>query len=58
MGIRSTQLVHQSHPYLKFFCDLTNGYSDNNIDIDAMLASELEKYPNVSAMAQNYLNLT
>ena len=42
----------------KVFCDLTNGYSDNNIDIDAMLASELEKYPNVNAMAQNYLNLT
>ena len=42
----------------KVFCDLTNGYSDNNIDIDAMLASELEKYPTVSAMAQNYLNLS
>ena len=42
----------------KVFCDFTSGYSDNNIDIDAMLASELEKYPNVSDMAHNYLNLT
>ena len=42
----------------KIYCDLNTGYSDGNLDIDAMLASELEKYPNVNAITQSYLNIS